>query len=552
MERKRKLPARAARVESGSKKRTITPPESQAKTAIPELQKEAPPEKVSLPTSISSAKSLPIVTQPQPTDLSSKDQDEANFYSGVLTESLNRSRQKWMTEGIFEKYWTKVRKGKNAPGEPQGNPPKESMTKLGTCTMTVEPHIFEVTLYAVKDPTSRTLGPNLAAMPRPVLEYGPPTGTPRPETQSNSLPINMQPLQGSSSGTKNSAPVPLVNNRRTSSPGNVASNSLESQPTSISIQSATSLTNQSSVSQGREIASSTGTDPVIQMLAQRAGTDSELKNIMRMVAKGQATPEQLANFQNHIDELTKLHQSQQLTQPSNSLPSIASDDSSVPDPPCRPAQSLKPPGDVLPPNSCTTTPSIQKQPNSPALRCKGPITSNKSEIVGVVLEFSNGNGDRYSFPKYSILEFIPGTNQVIASFLIIRKGSDADSLSYSPDLDYYQPISIRIYAHQSRQLDAIQKAVESPEEVRRWMNKVMDECQRAEYVLLAMRLPREIDHSLTIKEEDLSNKNGQINMQVNWEVTRGHTTASKLKPTKKTVTEDEHYQNFINTISAVT
>ncbi|RKF56024.1 hypothetical protein GcM3_198001 [Golovinomyces cichoracearum] len=552
MERKRKLPARAARVESGSKKRTITPPESQSKSAISELQTEAPSEKISLPTSITSGKPLPTVTQPQPTDLSLKDQDEANFHSGVLTESLNRSRQKWTTEGIFEKYWTKVRKGKNAPGESQRNPPKESMAKLGTCTMTVEPHTFEVTLYAVKDPTSRTLGPNLAAMPRPVLEYGPPARTSRPETPCNSQPTNMQPLQGLSSGTKNSVPFSLVNNRHTSSPGNVVSNSLDPQPISTSIQSAASLTNQSPLSQGKETAFSKGTDPVIQMLAQRAGTDSELKNVMRMVANGQATPEQLANFQNHIDELTKLHQSQQLTQPSNSVPSVTSDNNPVSAPPCRPAQSLIHSGQDLPPNSYTSTPSIQKQLNSPALRCKGPITSNKSEIVGVVLEFSNGNGDRYSFPKYSILEFIPGTNQVIASFLIIRKGSDADSLSYNPDLDYYQPISIRIYAHQSRQLDAIQKAVESPQEVRRWMNKVMDECQRAEYVLLAMRLPREIDHSSTIKEEDLSNKNGQINTQVNWEVTRGHSAASKLKSNKRTVTEDEHYQNFINTISAVT
>jgi hypothetical protein len=71
MERKRKLPARAARVEGVSKKRTSTPPESQnqpSPTPAPAPIVEEP-----LPRSISVGKPLPTLDAPQPEDLPSKE-----------------------------------------------------------------------------------------------------------------------------------------------------------------------------------------------------------------------------------------------------------------------------------------------------------------------------------------------------------------------------------------------------------------------------------------------------------------------------------------------
>lgn len=71
MERKRKLPARAARVEGVSKKRTSTPPEHRIQTPTPPV----PPPIVeeSLPKSIMPGKPLPTVDEPQPENLPSKD-----------------------------------------------------------------------------------------------------------------------------------------------------------------------------------------------------------------------------------------------------------------------------------------------------------------------------------------------------------------------------------------------------------------------------------------------------------------------------------------------
>lgn len=165
----------------------------------------------------------------------------------------------------------------------------------------------------------------------------------------------------------------------------------------------------------------------------------------------------------------------------------------------------------------------------------------------MVFEFSGGSGDRFLFPKFSILEYLPG-GQVIASFLIVRKGSSSDSPTYDPKLDYYQPITIRLYAHQGRQLDALQKVVAPPDEVRRYMDDIMDNMTRAEYVLLAMRLPRDGDPYNAAEKEAEAEKANQVDNQVLW-ATTNPTPPPKPKPVEKPPTEAEQYRNFISSVS---
>ncbi|KAJ3949119.1 uncharacterized protein N0V96_000231 [Colletotrichum fioriniae] len=139
MERKRKLPARAAaRVEHVAKKRTVTPPEPRSVTPVPVTVEEPPPPPPSLPKSIQAGKPLPTVEDAQPDDLPAKEYQSFQE-SGVLAESLSRSRHKWLAEGLFEKYWTKPGRKKNATEDPK-NPPKDTMSKIGPCTITIEPH----------------------------------------------------------------------------------------------------------------------------------------------------------------------------------------------------------------------------------------------------------------------------------------------------------------------------------------------------------------------------------------------------------------------------
>ncbi|KAG8407528.1 hypothetical protein J3459_018416 [Metarhizium acridum] len=157
-------------------------------------------------------------------------------YPVVMSESLSRSRHKWISEGLFEKFWTKPHKRKGVLQEDPNNPPKDSMMKVGLVTLIIEPHIIEATMYAVK--TSKLLphqqqrfkpnpqpavqeqatqtgqpqqptvvqpqpqqqphpNPSAAAqqpvLARPVLQYGPPNGAMRPPA--NPLPVLLQPLR---------------------------------------------------------------------------------------------------------------------------------------------------------------------------------------------------------------------------------------------------------------------------------------------------------------------------------------------------------------------
>ena len=73
MERKRKLPARAARgVEASSKKRTSTPPDGRRQSPSPA---PAPPPVIEepLPKSVVPGKPLPTVDEPQPENLPTKE-----------------------------------------------------------------------------------------------------------------------------------------------------------------------------------------------------------------------------------------------------------------------------------------------------------------------------------------------------------------------------------------------------------------------------------------------------------------------------------------------
>ncbi len=457
-----------------------------------------------------------------------------------MAESLERSRKKWQNEGIFEKYWTKPSKKKPISAEEQANnPAKDSMTKLGPCTITIEPHVFDAMMYAVKDPNPRQLQAQQQPMYRPIIQYGPPPPFQHPLTpQSHQTHIHTQP------GTP-AAAQPMSSSMPASIPQSPIGHSVSQQnPHNMVLapvsQSAPKPQTTPAPSPAPPAKSS---DPVIQMLAERAATDQDLKALMRIVADGKASAEELKKFQAHIDELTKMLHARQAAAAPSPNPTH---------PPPTP-NGVRQPSTAVPnarPQASPVTngrPDYPTQPQPQALRSKGPLPPSKPDITAVVFEFIGGSGDRYLFPKYSILEYLPG-GQVIASFLIVRKGSSADSKKYDPAIDYYQPITIRLYTHQGRQLDSLAKVVAPQEEVRKYMDDIMDNMTRAEYVLLAMRLPREVEQS--VEEEDKSTQSQQPVNQPLWTAS-SNPPILKQKPVKKPLAEGEQCQAFISSVSSV-
>lgn len=217
-------------------------------------------------------------------------------------------------------------------------------------------------------------------------------------------------------------------------------------------------------------------------------------------------------------------------------------------------------------NTAAQQPHAQAAPQQ-ALRSKGPPPAVKPDVAAVVFEFAGGNGDRYLFPKFSIIEQISTSwgPQIIASFLIVLKGS-ASEYGGDPKLDYYQPVTIRISTTQPRYLDYFHKVVAPQDEVTRYMDDIMDNMTRAEYVLLAMRLPRPREE--TKEDGDKENKladskhatpeveersvSETYKKGLTWKKDKTMKLLAKATPPKtssKMVGEEESYQSFIASVS---
>lgn len=452
-----------------------------------------------------------------------------------MAESIERSKQKWKVEGIFEKYWIKPvkRKAKDAPPAAElRNPPKDTMTKIGQCTMFIEPHTFEAIMYQVKDTSVKVQQPVQQPAYRPIIQYGPPNGVAPPAQQYNT-PLKQAPM-----------PLPPHTQQMNNTAMKQQSPAGQFTPMNNHLQQPYSASVPPRQPPPPPAPPAKSSDPVIQMLAERAATDPDLKALMRIVADGKATGDELKKFQSHIDELQEIlrrrereaaeaAQARLKSQQSTSLaPQIA-----APAPMNRqqPIQQQRPIGQ-------------QYMPPQP-IRSKAP-PAPKPEITAVIFEFMGGNGDRYKFPKFSTLEYLP-SNQVIASFLIVRKGSAADAGSYDSKLDYYQPVTIRITAPH-KMLEALGKVVAPLEEVRNYMDDTMSKMKRAEYVMLAMRLPREVplkeDEEAKAEDEEIKEKQKLLEGCL-WGVSVEDVRCKKIKLPPKAESEEERYQRFIKSVS---
>jgi hypothetical protein len=125
------------------------------------------------------------------------------------------------------------------------------------------------------------------------------------------------------------------------------------------------------------------------------------------------------------------------------------------------------------------------------------------DVSAVIFEFISGSRDRFLFPKYSILENLL-EGHVTASFLIVRRGSNNESKSYNHELDYYQPFTIRLYTHLPKRIDLLSKVVAPPDEVQKYMDDIMENTTKAEYVLFAMQQSRKFEQEAVAGTDESS------------------------------------------------
>ncbi|KIW26527.1 uncharacterized protein PV07_09614 [Cladophialophora immunda] len=294
-----------------------------------------------LPTRIVANQPLPTIKEKQPSNLSVREY-QSIAESAVIAASLHRSRMQWLYHGIFEKYWVKPVKRKGVIEAPPNNPDAKSMQRLGAATMTIEPHTFDIVFYTVRDQTGPPpfqRHPNqhalkhMAAPPPPP--HSPYTSFPPPGPYHHAKPLHPPPSASPSPSTSAlpRAPNPPAPVRDTppsavpspspiGPPPNQIKQEKDSRPCAASFppnpppaqspreqpQTPRPESRPNPPPGGR----GSTTDPVIQMLAARAASDPQLKELMKIVATSRASPEQLKEFQAHIDEFNEVIRRQEV------------------------------------------------------------------------------------------------------------------------------------------------------------------------------------------------------------------------------------------------
>ncbi|OCL09160.1 hypothetical protein AOQ84DRAFT_388374, partial [Glonium stellatum] len=412
---KRRTSARTAKAEP-VKETTLKRKRSaiSAKEATPIVEtpvEDAEPVQEPLPVKLIDGQPLPTLPEPQPSDLSNHEY-QSLIQSGVLSASLKRSRETWLSGCHFKKYYTKpttVKKLKDRTAEDKEAMARDkallkAMIRIGDGNLTIDPHIFTITLYTVKEP------PVPASAQRHMQQYGGAPGTSFQPYQ----PVHQTPQR-----------APMSQQPR---PNQSTPQSHPGTPSTVAGQPRTASAS----------AAQAAPDPVIHMLAQRAGTDAELKAVMKIVAAGQATAQQLEFFQGHINELTKILEAQRAAQAAKPKPPPPPPPKSTPAKPNTPAPSATYAGPSPTPQQPQTPYSHysasgqqqQQQQHSSPYPPLGPPP--KPALRPIYFEFHEGNGDRLHFPEHSILEYLPGGRQVRASFLVTKPTPPSTTSNQTP------------------------------------------------------------------------------------------------------------------------
>lgn len=491
----RDSPAAPSRPKRKYNKRSSTAKIVDLQSRTPSL---SPDVEIILPTKFTASKSLPTLPQKQPEVLSTREYQSVAD-SAVLSASLHRSRIQWLAEGIFKRYWVKPVKRKGVVEQPPGNPDVKSMQKLGNATITIEPHTFDVVFYTVRE-----------LVPVPAQPYRHPnqhTAKPsQPLPPPTAQPVNQQPILKSPATVESQPPKPVAN-------------PLAKQENAIPMKQEPAATTAippppPSTQPAQTVPPPAGPpkpsdDPVIQMLAARAASDPRLKGLMKIVALSQATPEQLREFQSHIDEFNKIIKARDAKGGAASK--------SKPLPVSIPAQHATASNST--PRGATTAvhtlpaPGVSPHVASPYLGYPPQLPPPRPEAIikHIIVEFhspvSSSQGattDRYLFPEHAVLEMRTNGMEMVASFFVEKKGEEilksvdpTDETSailrqkYKTEEGYFQPVTMLIKATHHRTIEAIARAAKPLVEVQAYLNTVMEKKKRAPQEYLAYQLPRD-------------------------------------------------------------
>ena len=140
----------------------------------------------------------------------------------------------------------------------------------------------------------------------------------------------------------------------------------------------------------------------------------------------------------------------------------------------------------------------QPTPAKPRAAYAPPAPPKLVTFSAIVFEFVHSNhGDRFLFPKNSILEYRDNGCTLLASFLILKDGKDDNSGT----IEFYEPVTIYLKSQNPKVLEHLQRVVADPESVREYMKEIMGKRTRAAKAWPVYRLRRMVRSG----EDDRSN-----------------------------------------------
>ncbi|KAF9698759.1 hypothetical protein EKO04_003103 [Ascochyta lentis] len=417
------------------------------------------PPRQTLPLRVADGQALPTLPEPQPLHLSAAEWQNIQ-QSGVLSASLQRSRAVWVSGVNFRTFHKKhtmpkkmtERTDADKAARARQKEIEKNFPQVGAvdAQLVIEPHTFPIKLYAPKE-GSRAAPKKMAPPPQ---QYG---AWPNHSQHSQ----RSQHAQHSQHGQHTQHAQHPPHYQQYNQPPKQQPPPRPPPPKPVQ---------QAPPQTVPGPASTPAPDPVIHMLAARAGTDPELKAVMKIVAAGQASKDQLEFFQTHINELTEIleknkkskhtpiapppkqhtptapppkqhtptapppkqspaptpppprppHQQQHQPPPKTTPTPTPTPKPFTPAPPqpqqqYAPPQSRPPPPNMYPVKSYSHPPHYQQPPPHYVAPPPPRITYRP-----LTFEFVEGNGDRFYFPSYSFMEWLPNGSGAKFSFLVTK------------------------------------------------------------------------------------------------------------------------------------
>ncbi|RAR00719.1 Helicase SRCAP [Stemphylium lycopersici] len=412
-------PARGAKA-SLKRKRTSVAAAKESTPSTPVTDGAPLPPKQTLPLRIVEGAPLPTLPEPQPLDLPSSEWQTIQ-QSGVLETSFERSKAVWLSGTNFRTFHAHFNQPKKLADRTDEDKAKAQRQKellknfphVGAdrvvVKLVIEPHTLPIKLYGPREvgkPAHKKTATPSPYAPWPNHNHSQPNqhtkyhnGPPIQQKPQPRPPQPPKPVQAAPPPQAPAAPAP---------------------------------------------------DPVIHMLAARAGTDPELKAVMKIVAAGSASKEQLEFFQTHINELTAILARQKEEKTPKAAPPPPAPKPPPPPPPApkqiappplpRPVQPMQQPIQPSAPRPYTPTAPHGQIQQAPPHHPHPPYANSYSKpppyhpppqvpvynppprttYRPLVFSFVHGNEDKFYFPSYSFMEWLPNGTGAKLSFLITK------------------------------------------------------------------------------------------------------------------------------------